>query len=158
MLIFRITLKRYAHELFAPGVSGRWNSDGKKVIYAAGSVSLAIMENLIRRNGYGFNKDFAIMFIEVPDDIDITTYTPEMLPTGWNNPGSYVVSQKVGDAWYDSMRTPVLKIPSAVVPQEYNYVLHSLHPDYARIKLVAVTEFVPDKRIEEILKHISPKR
>lgn len=152
MLFIRITLKRYAHELFAPGVSGRWNSEGKKVIYAASSVSLAIMENLVRRSGYGFNSDFAIMFIEVPDHINITAYTPETLPPGWNEPGNYAVSQPVGDAWYDSMKTAVLKIPSAVVPQEYNYVLNSHHPDYARIKLAAVTEFVPDKRIEEILK------
>ena len=158
MLIFRITLKRYAHELFAPGVSGRWNSDGKKVIYAAGSVSLAIMENLIRRNGYGFNNDYAIMFIEVPDHIKITTYTAAMLPPGWNAPGSYAASQPVGDAWYDSMKTAVLKIPSAVVPQEYNYVLNSLHPDYVRIKLIEVTEFVPDQRIEEILKQYGIKK
>jgi RES domain-containing protein len=152
MLIIRITLKRYAHELFAPGISGRWNSDGKKVVYAAGSVSVSVMENLVRRNGYGFNSDFAIMFIEIPDHIGITTYTPEMLPPGWNDPNDYAVSQRLGDAWYDSMATPVLKVPSAVVPQEYNYVLHSLHPDYTRIKLLAVTEFVPDKRIEAILK------
>jgi RES domain-containing protein len=158
MLIFRITFKRYAHELFAPGVSGRWNSDGKKVIYAAGSVSLAIMENLVRRSGYGFNSDFAIMFIEVPDHIKISTYTPEDLRPGWNDPGSFAVSQPVGDAWYDSMKTAVLKIPSAVVPQEYNYVLNSLHPDYAQIKLVAVTEFVPDERIEDILKKYSIKK
>ncbi|HEY1167299.1 MAG TPA: RES family NAD+ phosphorylase [Chitinophaga sp.] len=155
MLIFRITLKRYAHELFAPGVSGRWNSDGKKVIYAASSVSLAIMENLVRRNGYGFNVDFAIMVIEVPDHISIVTYTLENLPPGWNDPGSYAVSQPVGDAWYDSMKTPVLKVPSAVVPQEFNCVLNSLHPDYVHIKLIAVTKFVPDKRIEEILKQHS---
>lgn len=158
MLIFRITLKRYAHELFAPGVSGRWNSDGKKVIYAASSVSLAIMENLVRRKGSGFNSDFAIMFIEVPDHIDIKTYSPKKLPPGWDDPGSYAISQPVGDTWYDSMKTAVLQVPSAVVPQEYNYVLNTLHPDYTRIKLVAVTEFVPDKRIEEILKKYAIKK
>lgn len=159
MIIFRITLKRYAHELFAPGVSGRWNSDGRKVIYAASSVSLAIMENLVRRNGYGFNSDFAIMFIEVPDHINITTYTPEKLPPGWDDPGSYAASQPIGDAWYDAMKTPVLQIPSAVVTQEYNYVLNSLHPDYKHIKLTAVTKFVPDERIEAILKkHAIKKR
>jgi RES domain-containing protein len=155
MVIIRIALKKYAHALFAPGVSGRWNSEGKKVIYTAGSISLAIMENMIRRNGYGFNKDYATMLIELPDDISITMYTPDMLPPGWNDPRDYAISQPVGDAWFDSMESAVLKVPSAVVPQEYNYVLNSLHPDYTRIKLILVTEFVPDERIEEILKQHS---
>lgn len=152
MIVFRIVLKKYAHELFAPGVEGRWNSDGNKVIYTAGSISIAYMENMVRRNGYGFNDHFAIMHIELPEDMGITAYQEASLPAGWNEPRSYAVSQVIGDNWYNAGKTPVLKVPSVIVPQEYNYVLHSLHPDYTRIKLKNVTAFIPDVRIEEILK------
>lgn len=157
MVIVRIALKKYATTLFAPGVPGRWNSEGKKVIYAASSVSVAVMENMIYRKGYGFNKDYAIMLIGLPDNLPVTTYTPETLPKGWNDPHDYSISQPIGDSWYDEMKTPVLKVPSAVVPQEFNYVLHYLHPDFSKIKLLEVTEYVPDPRIDDILKKYQDK-
>jgi RES domain-containing protein len=153
MIIVRIALKKYATTLFAPGFAGRWNSEGKKVIYTAGSVSLATMENMTYRKGYGFNHDYAIMLIDLPDSLPITTYTADNLPKGWNDPFDYSVGQSVGDRWYLAMETPVLKVPSAVVPQEYNYVLHTLHPGFSKIKLIAVTGYVPDPRIEDILKN-----
>jgi hypothetical protein len=58
MLVYRITHKIYGKQLFASGLEGRRNSDGKKVIYAAGSIALAFLENMIRRQGVGFNSDF----------------------------------------------------------------------------------------------------
>jgi len=48
-------------------------------------------------------------------------------------------------------------VPSAVVPQEFNYVLHYLHPDFSKIKLLEVTEYVPDPRIDDILKKYRDK-
>ncbi|MGN6510821.1 MAG: RES family NAD+ phosphorylase [Chitinophaga sp.] len=152
MTVYRIVLKRYAKNLFAPGIAGRWNSEGNKVIYAAGSISLAVMENLVRRNGYGFNRDFAIMHIDIPDDLSKTVLHAEALPMGWNDPGNYAVSQGVGDQWYDSGKTAVLQAPSVVVPEEYNFVLHSLHVDFTRCRITGVKEFVPDVRVDAILK------
>ena len=152
MIVTRIVLKKYAGELFAPGIAGRWNSEGNKVVYTAGSISLAIMENLVRRKGYGFNHDFAVMYIELPDNIGITAFSSETLPKGWNHPTDHTVGQTIGDAWYTSLKTPVLKVPSAFVPEEYNFVLHSLHPHFSRIKLRDVRGFVPDERLEYVLK------
>jgi RES domain-containing protein len=152
MTVFRIVLKKYAKALFAPGFAGRWNADGNKVIYTAGSIAIAYMENMVRRNGYGFNDHFAVMHIELPESISTTIYTNQTLPPGWNAPGNYAVSQQIGDAWYNAGQTTVLQVPSVIVPQEYNYVLHTLHPDFSAVQLKAVTEFIPDARIEEILK------
>jgi len=152
MIIFRIVLKKYSNELFAPGIPGRWNSDGNKVIYTAGSIALAVMENLIYRKGQGFSNHYATMLIDLPDHLAKTAYTSDTLPTGWNSPDKYSVSQPIGDNWYKEGLTPVLKIPSAVVPQEYNYVINSTHADFAQIKLIKVAEYVPDERIDDILK------
>lgn len=152
MIVTRIALKKYANQLFAPGFAGRWNSEGNKVIYTAGSISLAIMETLIRRKGYGFNNDFAVMYIELPDDIGVTSFASESLPNGWNDPADYTVSQAVGDTWFNSLKTPVLKVPSSFVPEEFNFILHSLHPHFTSIKLKDVRAFVPDERLEYVLK------
>lgn len=73
MLIFRIVYKSYSNSLQASGVRGRWNSEGNKVIYCAESIALAFLENMIRRQGVGFNDDFKTMFIQIPDDA-LTTF------------------------------------------------------------------------------------
>lgn len=158
MIIVRIALKKHAYELFAPGIAGRWNSEGKKVIYTAGSISLAAIENMVRRKGYGFNRDYNTMLIDLPDDLAVTEYTPDILPNGWNHPYNYSVSQPIGDKWYDEMKTAIFKVPSAIVSQEYNYVLHNLHPDFSKIKIIDVTEFIPDERIDDILKNYQPRK
>jgi RES domain-containing protein len=61
MLVYRIVFKAWSHTLFAPGVAGRWNGTGRKVIYTAASIPLAFLENMIQRKGVGFNDDFKII-------------------------------------------------------------------------------------------------
>ena len=152
MLIFRIGHKNYATSLTASGAAGRWASAGKKVIYAAESIALALLENMVRRQGVGFNGDFKIVVIEVPDDIVITTINAEKLKTGWRDFRDYGICQPVGNKWFDEQATCVLKVPSAVIPESNNYVINTLHPGFSRIKIVQISDLVPDKRIEDLLK------
>ena len=42
-------------------------------------------------------------------------------------------SQSVGDAWVESGTHPVLSVPSAIVPEERNYLLNPAHPEFSRI-------------------------
>jgi RES domain-containing protein len=157
MLVYRIVHKTYSTDLFAPGLKGRWNSAGKKVIYAAESIPLAFLENMVRRQGVGFNKDFRIMIIEIPDRVKIAAIIPSDLEDGWRDSRDYSKCQRVGDKWYDEGKTMVLKVPSAIVPEAFNYIINSEFPDHGMIKLVSTTDLVPDERIEDILKKI-PKR
>lgn len=64
MLVYRIVHKMFSNSLFASGIRGRWNSAGNKVIYTAESIPVAFLENMVRRQGVGFNDDFNIMFVE----------------------------------------------------------------------------------------------
>lgn len=152
MLVFRITHKQFSQELYASGIKGRWNGAGRKVVYCAESISLAFLENMVRRQGVGFNHDFKIMIIEVPDDLEISVINPEQLHAKWRDFKDYSHCQPLGDKWYDAGETPILKVPSAVLPKSSNYVLHSLHPAFRRIRLIETTDLLPDERIEDILK------
>src|SRR5690606_1203566 len=149
MLLYRIAHKQYSRTLFAPGFSGRWNSVGKKVIYAAESIPLAFLESMLRRQGVGFNRDFNTMIIDVPDALETTVIKVAGLPEGWRNTHDYRICQRIGDEWYESNVSPIMKVPSAVLPDAFNYVLNSLHPDFLRIKLLRVTPLIPDERIED---------
>lgn len=152
MIVFRIGHKNYATSLIASGANGRWVAAGRPVIYCAENIPLAFLENMVRRQGVGFNLDFKIVCIEIPDDLLISTFTESNLDPDWRDPYDYSHCQPLGNKWFDDLRFPVLKVPSAVMPESFNYVINTLHPDFKRIKLVAITELVPDARIEDILK------
>ena len=157
MLVYRIVHKIYSTELFASGLEGRWNGDGKKVIYTAASVALAFLENMIRRQGVGFNSDFKTMIIEIPEDLKIQTIKAESLPAGWRKFTDYSKCQSLGNDWFDKGEKPVLKVPSAVLSEEFNFVINATHSDFKKIKLVETADLVPDERIEDILKNYSKK-
>lgn len=157
MLVYRIVHKKYSSGLFASGLKGRWNSSGKKVIYTAESIPLAFLENMVRRQGVGFNSDFRILFIEIPDSIKALTINASELEDGWRNFKDYSKCQPIGDKWYEEAKTMILKVPSAVLPESYNYVINTELADYPLIKLIEITDLVPDERIEDILKRYSKK-
>lgn len=152
MLVYRIVPKKYAHSLFASGMPGRWNSAGNKVIYTSESIPLAFLENMVRRQGVGFNDLFRIMFISLPGDAAIETIDPAVLEWGWRHPNDYGRCQELGDEWYNAGRSLALKVPSAVMPGAFSYVIHAMHSMYSRVELAGVTNLVPCERIEEILK------
>lgn len=153
MLVYRIVYKDYSQSLFASGREGRWNSNGNKAIYCAESIALAFLENMVRRQGVGFNRDFKIMLIDIPGNLKIATIDTADLEEGWRSFRNYTQCQSLGDQWYNAGTIPVLKVPSAVLPEAFNYVINTTHADFSKIKLLQTTELVPDERIEEILKN-----
>ncbi|WP_461450959.1 RES family NAD+ phosphorylase [Mucilaginibacter sp.] len=152
MIVFRILHKKYGDPLFAPGIEGRWNSYGKKVLYCSESIPLAFMESMIRRQGVGFNSDFQIAHIEIPDSIPITEIQVKDLDKGWDNSYDYSKCQRLANPWYEAGKSLALKVPSAALSICSNYVINTLHPDFSEVKLLKITPLMPDPRIDELLK------
>jgi RES domain-containing protein len=152
MLLYRIVHKSFSKNLFASGMKGRWNSAGNRVIYTAESIPLAFLENMVRRQGVGFNDDFQIMFIHIPEPVTLEIIDLPKLPDGWRDPNDYAACQALGDAWYFRRENLILRVPSAVMPECSNMVINTQHPDYEKVTLAGVTNLVPDGRIEDILK------
>ncbi len=123
------------------------------VVYCAGSVALAFLENMIRRQGIGFNGDFKTVVVEIPDTLHCQVITPDILSFGWLDTVNYDLCRIHANKWYDERKSPILKVPSAVVQSPDNYVLNTNHIDFAKIKIVAITTLLPDERIEVLLKH-----
>jgi RES domain-containing protein len=147
--VYRISLARWAGSLTASGNAARWNSKGKFVIYTASSQALACLENVVHRSGEGLNALFKVMIIQVPDELRVEAIDNDDLPGNWFGFAAYPQCQQLGDAWLEKGTSAVLKVPSAVVPLEYNYLLNPAHPDFVRIKLQAVADFVFDPRIKQ---------
>lgn len=156
MLVFRIAHKKYAENLSVSGLSGRWNSDGKRVLYTSENISLALLENMVYRVGTGFNDDYKIMIIEVPED-NIEQLDLKKLPKDWRDIESYNELQKMGDDWYDGQKKLMLKVPSSVLPENFNIVINTTHNDFQKVKLIDAVDYEPDERLEKILKKYKSK-
>lgn len=151
MLVFRIAHKKYAQNLSVSGLSGRWNSDGKLVLYTSENISLALLENMIYRAGCGFNNDYKIMVMEVLSE-KIEKIDLRSLPENWRKLEAYSELQEIGDLWYEQQKNLILKVPSSILPENFNIILNTVHPDFKKVKLIDVLDYEPDARLENILK------
>lgn len=148
MEVYRITRAIYTDRLVASGGAARWNSRGRFVIYTAGSRALACLENVVHRSGEGLQELFRVMVIDVPDTLPIETITLVDLPADWADYQNYDICQQLGERWLLRGAAPVLKVPSAVVPQEWNYLLNPAHPAFSAIQLVQTEAFAFDPRLK----------
>jgi len=148
MQVFRIGLAKYTGSLNASGRAARWNPNDVEMIYTAGSRSLACLENVVHRNQIGLNQSFKVMTIEIPDDLCVLTIELKKLQEGWTEFQHMPITQKLGEDWIKEAKSPVLKVPSAIINAEYNYLINPNHPDFKSIKLLKSEIFIFDKRIK----------
>lgn len=148
MEVFRISAPRYALSLTASGVANRWNTAGQYIIYTAASASLACLENVVHRGAEGLQAPFKLMRLDIPDQLLIEEVPAAMLPTDWQQVTSYPQCQEIGSAWYQLRRSAVLKVPSAIITSESNYLLNTSHPDFEQVKLLSTADFIFDPRIK----------
>ena len=148
MLVYRISMAHRADSLTASGYPGRWNSKGKYVIYTAASRALACLENVVHRSGEGLQSNFKVTTIHIPDKLRIKEISIADLPNEWYSIQNYIVTQQQGDQWLEKTESAILKIPSAIIQLETNYLLNPNHSDFKKIKIKKVKDFVFDPRIK----------
>lgn len=149
MVVYRITKAVYADRLIASGGAARWNSRNEFVIYTAATRALACLENVVHRSGEGLLENFRVMVIDVPDTLTVDTLPPDTLPANWFDFEQYGACQQIGGEWLRSGRSAVLRVPSAIIANEYNYLLNPAHPDFSRIVLLRTEPFAFDPRIKQ---------
>ncbi len=150
MRVFRLQRGKYKVELSGKGASlssNRWNSKGVEIIYCSESRALAMAEVAVNLNLAEIPGDFLMLEIEIPDDIAIEIIKKEKLPGKWNSFPHSPLTQKTGDQFIQRKKHCVLRVPSAVVPGDFNYLINSDHPDFQRIRIVSVEPFPFDDRL-----------
>lgn len=149
MYVYRICLAKWSHELKASGAGGRWNSKGKFVIYTAASRALACLENIVHRSGEGLNNSFKVLTIDIPDSIKFSKVNIASLNKDWFEFNNYSYCRSIGDKWIDNQETLILKVPSAIIPAESNYLINTAHIDFKKIKIVSSEDFNFDPRVKK---------
>lgn len=126
---------------------GRWNSKGTSILYTSQSRALSLVELAVRIPTATMPKDFVILTIEVPGSIEAKTIAKVELPPDWNKFPHSEATQKIGDQFILDQSCLALKVPSAVVPEEFNYLLNPNHADFGKVEIVNSETFVFDKRL-----------
>lgn len=147
MIVYRIAKEEYSTALKASGYAARWNLKGSFAIYTAESRSLACLENLVHRSGEGDNALYKVMLIQVPDTLEIEMIDELNLKAGWQKIENFSYCQNIGAAWLSGSGKPILKVPSVLIKNEFNFVLNPSHPDFKKIKLTGAEDFVFDSRL-----------
>ena len=147
---WRITRRRFAEEAFTGSgarlYGGRWNRPGVPVVYTAQSRSLAILELLVHIRNTEPIHDFVLISV-VFDEALVEAVELHGLPAGWETEPPTQASQSIGDAWVLGGKQPVLSVPSAVVPEERNFLLNPAHALFSRITIGQPTDCRMDGRL-----------
>ncbi|MEQ9300020.1 MAG: RES family NAD+ phosphorylase [Cyclobacteriaceae bacterium] len=146
MIVYRITSAKYADRLTASGRAGRWNLMDQYVLYASSSRSLATLEMLVNRSNLHPKVDYKVMLLSVPDQFD--AYEVTDLPENWRSLAAYSKLQGLGSFWYTHGDSALLRIPSAVIPQEHNYLVNTRHTDFKEVLVSAVEDYFWDERLK----------
>jgi RES domain-containing protein len=149
VLVWRLSAKQYwkFDGAGAKTAGGRWNSPGHAVVYTSATVSLAVLEFLAHFSRNRIVKEVVLTSAEIPSGIEVLRISVSGLLDGWRLSPPPEHLQMIGDEWIANGRSAVLVVPSAVVPEESNYLLNPAHPDFKRIQVKRPAPFVFDPRI-----------
>jgi RES domain-containing protein len=148
-IVWRITTARRVRTAFsgegARLYGGRWNPKGVPLVYTTESRALAMLEMLVQDEP--LRARYVLIAATIPDGIAIERVDSAKLPSDWRTPQRIDYTRGIGAAWAASKRIMVLAVPSAVLPDETNYLVNALHPDFNRVRVGKPTTLVTDVRL-----------
>ncbi len=126
---------------------GRWNHPGAPVVYTSESLALAALEYFVNLDADLGPADLVATRAEVPGEVAMRVIAPRDLPRTWRKYPAPGALRDLGTAWALEGATAVLAVPSAVIPQERNYLLNPAHPEFRRIRVHPPEPFRFDPRM-----------
>lgn len=148
---FRLVKKKHAPDAFTGEGSrrfgGRWNHKGVDVVYLSDTLSLAVLEQFIHLGREGLHISFVYFKTEIPDRVSVSVIEPGALPRDWREEPPSNSTKDLGTRWAISKSSAVLRIPSAVVPIGFNYLLNIRHPEISDIRIRDPEPFTFDPRM-----------
>jgi len=150
MIVYRIGKSKYASDLTGEGArlyGGRWNNKLVGCLYTSESRALAVLEYSVNVNIDNIARALSVTTIEIPDRI-IRIVNEQDLPGDWRRSPAPFSTKDFGSTLLLTAAEPVIKIPSTVIPDEFNYLLNPLHPDSKNFKIIDIKDFVYDVRIK----------
>lgn len=125
---------------------GRWNTRGTAVVYLANSLSLAALELLVHIDYHQALQDHYAIPVYFDERLVLQVDRGD-LPEDWTSADAIPQTQALGDAWIRSNASVLLAVPSAVIPQEHNYLFNPRHPQAGSLTIGEPQPFRYDPRL-----------
>lgn len=128
---------------------GRWNSKGNHLVYSSTTIALATLETLAHIGDDIKARNRFLVAINVPQAVwknRIILKQEDLDPT-WIAEPAGLTTITAGDDWIAGMLTPILMVPSVIIPEEFNVLINPKHPLTARITAQVNRQFIYDPRL-----------
>ena len=151
MKVYRISKCEYISDLHGTGAAqyaGRWHSKGTYILYTSATASLALLESVVHISNIAV-ASYCMICLSVPED-KIKTIEEKELPDNWFvNPSPDVLKQ-IGDSFIKENKFLAARIPSAIMPEENNFLLNPNHKDFKKVSVVYTRAIPIDKRFLKV--------
>lgn len=152
MIVYRIGKTKHVNDITGEGAKlfgGRWNHKSVPCIYTSESRALALLEYTVNINIEEIPRALSMLTFEIPT-ADIEIIRENKLPGNWRQSPAPSSTKDFGTHLLKTSVHAVLKIPSSIIPQEYNYILNPLHLNSKYLKIVDLKDFIYDVRIKVV--------
>ncbi len=124
---------------------GRWNSPGVPLVYTSESLALCCLEIFVHLPSYDLLRDY--VYIQVR--FDSSFVEDAQLVDGWDARPVSQASQSIGDQWVERNTSPILRVPSVIIPEGSNYLINISHPDFKEIEIGKSESMAFDQRLHK---------
>ena len=143
MNVYRLCKVKYVHDLSGKGAetsSGRWNSKRVPIVYTSQSKALCASEIAAHTPLGNLPADYCLVTIQIPDD-SIKQYHTTLMPKDWRAYPHPDFTQKIGDHFIAEGKLLAFKVPSAVIPGDFNFLLNPQHNRISEVVIKKVESF-----------------
>lgn len=151
MEVYRFANRRYIGDLTGTGAKlygGRWNHKGLAALYTSSTISLSLLEVLVHALSLEQLESLSLLKLHIPKTLESSLRELNNLKPHWYEDQEY--SRFIGSEFLQNRNVLILKFPSAVVTEEYNYLLNPLHSDFDKLEIVSTTNYKFDQRLYRI--------
>jgi len=126
---------------------GRWHTRGRRIVYLADHPASALVEVLVHLevDPDDLPRGYNILAVDLPDQTEFGSIEVGDLPGDWLANRSS--TRAMGDRWLAENRTALLRVPSAIVPFAFNWLLNPVHADSATAVVAHVVPMPLDPRL-----------
>ncbi len=137
------------HELSGAGglrAPGRWHERGLPIVYLAETTSGALLETCVHTSANDVPPSYTLLAVQVPTQVAQEDLSMTTLPPDWVD--HVEVTRKAGSEWLRSLRSALLRVSSALVPETSNLLLNPLHPVAGQVRIEAAYDYPFDPRFK----------
>ena len=149
--VYRVLRKPYARAPFdgegAYLYGGRWSSPGTRLAYTSEHQSLAMLEYFVHLDADEAPPDLVLVTAEIPNDLPKERIAVDELLSQWRRSPAPAELARIGDEFVRKAERCVLIVPSALAPNENNWLLNPQHAGFGRVVVSGIEPLSYDPRM-----------